>query len=175
MKRTCLLILGVIPFIANAKVAANGFYFDAGAGGSSINYYSGGSTAVGRIDAGYDFNRNVGIQIGFNDYFGATTSNSSGSVGVSGYGYDVSILPSYSFGKNNAFSMFGRLGFGSDDLTSSFTNQTSFIDVIGGGLRYDLSAHLSTSIQWIGRGDLTNSGDASYSQNSVIASVGFYF
>ncbi|MFN8770829.1 MAG: outer membrane beta-barrel protein [Neisseriaceae bacterium] len=170
-----ILLLSTLPLLGTAKVVDSGFYLNAGFGGGAINYYTGGTTAVMRVAGGYNFNQNIGVQVGINNYFGATISNSNGTFGVNGYSGDISFLPNLPFGPSNQFSAFMRLGFGEDILNSTYANQNNFVDVIGAGLRYDISAHLSTSLEWIGRGLLTNPGEAKYTQNIALVSVGFYF
>ncbi|MFN8771029.1 MAG: outer membrane beta-barrel protein [Neisseriaceae bacterium] len=170
-----ILLLSTLPLLATAKIADSGFYLNAGFGAGSLNYYSGGTTAVMRVAGGYNFNQNIGVQLGINNYFGATISNSNGTFGMSGYSGDISFLPNLPIGPNNEFSVFMRLGFGEDVLNSTYANQNNFVDVLGVGLKYDISAHLAASLEWIGRGLLTNPGEAKYTQNMALATIGFYF
>lgn len=178
MMKKLLTILGVLATTAAyAKVPDQGFYLDAGAGVASISYYgNSGTTGLLRIDGGYNINQIIGVQLGVNNYFSSSiTNNQLGNYTVSGYGYDLSFIPNIAIGTNAPVNVFFRLGGGYDNMNSSIGNNSGFVDVLGAGVRYDISSHLGITGQWIGRGLLVQSSPINYSQNDFIANVGFYF
>ncbi len=172
-----LLILGALPAIAMAKVPDSGFYVDLGAGMANTNYFNtSGNTGTLRIDGGYNFTDIIGIQLGANNYFDTSmTSSQLGNYSVNGYGFDFSVIPNIPIGTNNQVNIFFRLGAGYDSMSAPVGNTNSFVDVEGMGVRYDISAHLGVSAQWIARGLLASPQPANYSQNDFLANVGFYF
>lgn len=173
-----LLLAGVLlPTLAMAKVPDSGFYADLGSGVSSINYLTtSASSWMARLDGGYNVNKYVGFQVGINDFFSTQMTNSTyGSYNLSGYGYDLSIIPNIPFGFNAPINVFARIGLGYDAMSASAGSQNSTVDVLGIGLRYDVSAHLAVSAQWIGRGIIVQPSPSSYSQNNFLANIGLYF
>ncbi|MBY0380058.1 MAG: hypothetical protein K2P99_06650 [Burkholderiales bacterium] len=121
----------------------------------------------------------IGVQLGINNYFSTTINDQDGRFNVSGYGYDISVIPGFIIGQNtstnSSLSLFFRLGGGYDSFSSILANQNNFVDVIGTGVRYNFNQYFTTSLQWIGRGLLTNPSVVSYSSNSVIGSIGIFF
>ena len=177
MIKKLLISCILIPVVANAKVPDSGFYADLGSGVSSINYLTtSASSWMLRLDGGYNVNKYVGFQVGVNDYFSTQmTSPTLGNYSLSGYGYDVSIIPNVPFGVNAPLNVFARVGLGYDAMSASVGNQGGTVDVLGLGLRYDVSAHLAVSAQWIGRGIIIQPTPSNYSQNNFLANIGLYF
>lgn len=171
-----ILFLGLTPCI----VIAENYYMEAAIGGEYLSYYNkGNDSMILRLDGGYELNKYVGFELGINDYFKTTISNQDGTFNVNGYGYDFSIIPNIQIAKNQSndasLNLFFRVGGGYDLLTSSLNSQNSFVDVLGVGLRYNVNSFLTTSVQWIGRGNLLNSGNINYNSNSILASIGILF
>ena len=170
-----LLFLSLVSTYAFAKVPSTGFYLDVGAGASSINYFSNTTSALIRFDGGFNLNKIVGFQLGIQNYFGANVNNNNGTFNVNGWGTDFSVIPNIPIGTNAPVNIFFRLGAGYDSFSSNFANRSAFIDVLGSGVRYDVSSHLSLTAQWMGRGLLTTPTSANYSSNSFLFNIGFYF
>ena len=172
-----LLVLGSLPIVAMAKVPDSGFYVDLGAGVANTSYFSTtGNTGTVRIDGGYNLNQIIGFQVGVNNYFGANMTNPTlGNYSVNGYGVDLSVIPNIPLGQNAPVNIFFRVGLGYDSMNAPVGNTNSTVDVLGMGVRYDISAHLGVSAQWIGRGLLIQPTPANYDQNDFLANVGYYF
>lgn len=172
-----LIILGVLPAIAIAKVPDNTGYVELGGGVGMPSYYSNSAgTGMVRLDGGYVLNQIVNFQVGVNNYFGTNISNSNlGTYNLSGWGWDASVLPTWGIGTNNAVNIFLRAGIGQDMMNSSIGNTSNFLDVEGLGVRYDISSHLGITGQWMGRGLLIQSAPQNYSQNIFMANFGFFF
>lgn len=173
MKKLLILLL---PSIVFAKVPNYSFYLGAGAGAGFINYYSSASTnAIIRFNGGFNLNQIISFQVGLNDYFSNTINSTRyGTYTLSGYGYDVSVLPNIPIGQNAPLNLFFRIGFGQDFMSSNLSSNGSVLDVLGLGMRYDISAHLTLDAQWIGRGLIFQQAPSNYSQNSFLINMGFY-
>lgn len=172
-----LFLLLCVPLFAYSKVPDSGFYVDAGTGVSNVNYFgTNGTSGTIRIDGGYNLNQIIGFQAGMQNLFGTSMSNSSlGSYSVSGMGYDLSVIPNIPLGQNAPVNIFFRVGVGYNSLSAPVGNTSSFVDVLGAGVRYDISAHLGLSGEWISRGLLMQPSPSGYYENDFIAKLGFYF
>lgn len=177
MIKKLLISCILLPVVANAKVPDTGFYADLGSGVSSINYLSTtASSWMVRLDGGYNMNKYVGFQVGANNFFSTQMTNPLlGNYNLSGQGYDVSIIPNIPFGVNAPLNVFARIGLGYDTMSASVGNQSATVDVLGLGLRYDISAHLTVSAQWIGRGLIIQPTPSNYNQSNFLANIGLYF
>jgi hypothetical protein len=175
MKKTMFFCF--LPLAAWAKVPDSGFYVDIGGGAASTNYYSTtGTSGVLRLDGGYNLNQIIGFQAGIQNTF-STSMNSPqlGNYNATGYAMDISVIPNIPIGQNAPVNIFFRLGLGYDTMNSTVGNMSSIVDVLGAGVRYDISAHLGISAQWIGRGLIMQPSPSGYSQNNFLATVGLYF
>ena len=175
MNKRLIRLIMLLPSLALAKVPETGLYFGGGIGAQNLNYYSSGSSIIGRLNVGYNFNEFVGLQAGANSYFGTTIKNQDGTSTVSGYGVDISAMPNLPLGEFSTVNLFSRFGVGYDALSSAHNGQSSIVDVLGLGVRYDISSSLAASLEYMGRGILTRTGEAKYDSNSIIASVNLYF
>lgn len=173
-----LLILMIFPLVAMAKVGNDSGYIELGGGSGVTNYYysNAGTSGMVRLDGGFVLNQIVNLQVGLNNYFGTTVNDTAlGTYDLSGWGYDVSVLPTLGIGTNNAVNLFLRVGVGQDIMNSPIGNTSSFIDVEGLGIRYDISSHLGITGQWMGRGLIYQPSPSNYSQNILMANFGFFF
>lgn len=172
-----LLFVGLISsaFVANAE--QSGFYIGGAVGGSNqinnftpsaFNVNTGGSslnnsswTFDGRIDGGYNLDKYNGFELGYMYTTGASFGlpDSSGTLNVNASTIDLSYILTVPV-KIPGFSVFGRVGVGYDAVNSSGSSSnplypqfnpsgSSFADVLGAGVKWDVSRHFTAKVEWI--------------------------
>ena len=177
MKKLTFTLLTVLALPAFAKVGDDSSYVELGGGAGITNYYSNaGNSGLLRLDGGFVLNQVVNFQVGLNNYFGTTINDKNlGTYNLNGWGYDLTVLPTWGIGTNNSVNLFLRAGIGQDFMNASVGNTNSFIDVEGLGIRYDISSHLGLTGQWMSRGLLLQPSSSNYNQNIFMANFGLFF
>lgn len=106
-----------------------------------------------RILGGYQFNKNLAVELGYTDAGEASASGGGLNVAVSGKIWEVVAVGSWPFAQN--FSAYGKLGLyrGDSDLTTNvpgFSNESeSNTDLTYGiGVRWDFAKNLGARLEY---------------------------
>lgn len=207
--RKLLLILGLTGAAINAQAYSSGFYAGLGVGGSNqiMNFQpsaygqnTNGSSLTnstwtfdGRIDGGYKIDNFNSFELGWMYTTQAAYSLPDGSNNMNVNASTVDL--SYIFTaptKIPGFSVFGRLGVGYDFINATgggcncgIANAMSpggsnFADVLGAGVKWDVTKLITTKIEWISNGllfpvGLSNNGNNVANWNSQTFNIGLDF
>ncbi|MBA5689922.1 porin family protein [Rugamonas apoptosis] len=98
------------PYIGVGVASADHNYAAGGMGGT--NLISDGWKASAKIFGGYDFNRNLGVEVGYTDLRSSDFSYTRDGKGINGYsnGYGAYVAGKYTMPVNEQFSAYGKLG-----------------------------------------------------------------
>lgn len=161
----------IVEFNPNALSGVNGSY-------------NSQATFMGRLNFGYNVDRNNGFEISPSYYVdqGFNYPNGQGTMNLNGTSLDISYLPNLPLTATH-WSVFGRVGAAYDWLgTQTSQSAASFADVLGAGIRYNMNASLSLRMEWIANGLLfpisINDGSqniASFTSQQFIAGLNFHF
>lgn len=166
----------------------NASSFDINLSGNNISDSS--WTFIGRLNLGYNFSKFNGLELGYSlnalpeyTYPGATGAF-SGNVSTLDASYILSIPTII-----QKFSIFGRIGVGYDFINSSSSSTSvaspsgaNFTDVLGAGIKYNLTPKTSFRLEWIENGLLfpvnLNSGSGNittFSAQSFLLGFNYHF
>ena len=207
--RKIILMLGFLGFAVNASAYSSGFYAGVGVGGSNqivdfqpsaFNQNTNGSTLSdstwtfdGRIDGGYKIDSFNSFELGWMYTSQASYGLPDGSNNINLNASTVDL--SYIFTaptKIPHFSVFGRLGVAYDFINATgggcncgVNNAMSpagenFADILGAGVKWDISRLITTKIEWIGNGilfpvGLSNGGNNVANWTSQTFNIGVDF
>ena len=143
---------------------------------------------LGRLNLGYNMDKYSGFELGFNYNAlpGYTYPNNSGSFNGDVTTLDGSFLVSIPTTLTK-LSVFGRIGAAYDWINGSSTNGMTpsgedFADVLGAGIKYNISPKTSFRLEWIENGLLfpvgISSGStnvANFSEQSFLLGVNYHF
>ena len=188
MKKINILILGSLGIIVHNVYASvnDGIYIGINGGATNnivtlnASTYSAVQTGVSQLynasvgyniglDAGYNFDANNGLELGYN-YFSPTsvsipssTTNLTTSATALSLSYKL-YLPTFV----DSWSVFGRLGVAYDSVSQGAFNSScscnctnnlqqnaqgaSFADILGAGLKYKMSTNASLELEWVANG-----------------------
>jgi opacity protein-like surface antigen len=176
----------IINYQANSfNVATNG-----------VQLYNSELTFLGRLNLGYNANKYNGFELGTSYYFnsGSNYPTGSGSMSTNTTSLDLSYI-GYLPISQSKFSVFGRIGAAYDWINNSSANDSnggifvgmrpsasSFADIVGAGLKYNLGRNASFRLEWIANGLLfpvsINSGSqniASWTGQTFEAGINYHF
>ena len=143
---------------------------------------------MGRFNLGYNADKYNGFELGFNYNAlpGYAYPNNAGSLTGSVSTLDASYilyLPTIV----QKLSVFGRVGVGYDWINGNSSNGLSpsganFADVLGAGIKYNISRKMSFRLEWMGNGLLipvsVNSGStnvANFSEQVFMLGLNYHF
>lgn len=126
-----------------------------------------------KIFAGYQFNRNFAVEVGYTDL--GEVSASAGGATVSAEATALEVVGIGSIPVADRFSVYGKLGLyrGETDLSSNFgvSGDESNNDLtFGFGVRFDLSRNAAIRAEWQRYGDV--GGDSTGESDIDVMSVG---
>lgn len=178
------------PYVGIALGAANEInqldssYFNVNTGPTTL--YEPRVAFMGRLNFGYNFSRYNGIELAPSYYFPQQVDYpKNGNGNLQGTSLDLTYLPNLPL-TTNRWSVFGRLGasynwmnLNSNELTA---NSSTFADVLGAGIRYNMSASNSVRLEWISNGLIfpigINNGSDNVdllTQQNFLVSLNFHF
>ena len=154
-------------------------------------------TFMGRFNLGYNADKNNGFELGTNYFFNSNSSTPNGNDNLSTNttALDLSYI-GYLPISQSKLSVFGRVGIAYDWINSSTSNScncnnnqssfqpsgSNFADVLGAGLKYNLSSHASIRLEWIANGLLVpvsiNNGSqniASWTAQTFVTGINYHF
>lgn len=149
MKKTLFALAAVAALALSSTAAmAEGFFAGASIGPSSVKVDGLGddSKVGGKLFYGYNFNQNVGLELGYGNLGSYTISG----VSVKAYALYADVVGTYPLA--NSFSLLGRVGVArvhgkaSAGGVSGSENDVNF--KIGAGLQYDISPTLAVRGEW---------------------------
>lgn len=177
--------LGISLGIANEINQLDPSTFNNNAGVSTL--YQPHVAFDGRLNFGYNFSRYNGIELAPSYLFSQQIElpNNAGSANLQGTSLDLSYLPNLPLTANR-WSIFGRIGasynwlnLNNDNLTAS---ATTFADILGAGVRYNVTPSNSFRLEWIANGLLFPIGINNGSSNvdllttqNFLATINFHF
>ena len=188
MKKIAVAFLLSSVITVPVFAASNGFYAGVTVGQARADSYASSASlskstdTVASILAGYQFNKNLGIEAfygGAGKFTGTNTVGTTGSGKADVFGVDVvGTLP-----LTDAFSLYGKLGYASSKTTASSSNgimtgATRSAATYGLGLQYDVSSAVGIRAGWDRYGNAVANGSAIGSKdnfNSNVYSVGAVF
>lgn len=174
------------PYVGMELGAANQIVeFNSNAiSGTNGSSYNSQATFMGRMNFGYNVDRNNGFELSPSYYVGQGFNypNGQGTMNLNGTSLDLSYLPNLPLTATH-WSVFGRMGVAYDWFgTQTSQSASNFADVLGAGLRYNMNASLSLRMEWIANGLLfpisINDGSqniASFTSQQFIAGLNFHF
>jgi len=144
------LLATALLVASNASIASPGVYFGVGLGNSKLNETGIDDETGKKLFAGYQINRFVGIEAGYNDF----GSFKSSSIGTSSEfdGFEASVLASYPIGAR--FSVFGKLGYWAwdyevENASGNAISSKSGHDLVHGvGLDFKLNRRFKVRGSW---------------------------
>jgi opacity protein-like surface antigen len=170
--------IGIEAGAANQIVTFTPAAFDFSTSGNSL--YNSLLGLVGRLNLGYNMDQYSGFELGANYNFGANFNypNNSGSMNITATTFDASYIFSIPT-VIRKLSVFGRVGFAYDSINSSGSTEcncgnpsallnpggSGFADILGAGIKYNISPSTSFRVEWISNGLIFPVGVSSGSQN----------
>lgn len=151
---------GLEAGIANQVVSYNSSEFNFASNG--VAFSSSGLSAIGRLNLGYTSSKYNSFELGTNYNFAATLlyPNAGSSISTSAWNTDASYLLSFPLAIDR-FAVFGRGGFAYDWINSnnlcscsglSGITGNGLADILGAGVKYNISPNLVWRTEWISNG-----------------------
>ncbi len=205
MNNICIVIVFLF-FIANVQASvSNGPYIGAEIGTTNqtmqfnsgtfntsntynINLDNSNWALVGRLNLGYNIDKYNGFELGYNynSLSSYTYPNNTGSLTGNVSILDASYLL-YLPTTVQKLSVFGRIGVAYDWINGNSSNAISpsgsnFADVLGAGIKYNISPKTSLRVEWFENGVLIpvsiNSGAyniANFSEQTFMLGLNYHF
>lgn len=183
--------VGLEAGMSNQEVNYSSSYFNINTNGSVLS--SSGQAVIGRLNLGYAASKYNSFELGINSNFMASQSYPANSNGVSmsTSNLDASYLLSLPLAIDR-FAVFGRLGISYDWINSgglcgcgngNSLSGNNFADILGAGVKYNVSPSLSWRLEWISNallfpvGLTSNTGQniGSWNAQQFQMGVNYYF
>lgn len=206
MRKLLLIICSV--FTVSVYASSSGFYAGVEAGGSNqiLNFVPGaygfntnGSSLTnstwtfdGRLDGGYKLDRYNSFELGwmYTSQAGYSLPDNTNNIGLNASTIDLSYMFTFPT-KVPGFSVFGRVGVAYDFINANGggcncgvvtmnPGGSNFADILGAGIKWDVSNRVTTKLEWISNGllfpvGISSSGNNVANWNSQTFNIGVDF